>query len=73
MANTLIILLKKCDIFTPNIINLFDNTLVTTVNEFVINEFVKHTMLEQLDPALLSFSLFLGQTTQNLQEGLTFR
>ena len=51
MANTLIFLLKKnviakaTHIFCSKNINVFENTLATTVNEFVINKLIKLTML----------------------------
>ena len=43
-----IFLLKNCELlftFLQKNINVFKNTLVTIVNEFVINELVKLTML----------------------------
>ena len=43
MAHTLIFLLKSP--MFANAINVFENTLATTVNEFVVNKLVKQTML----------------------------
>ena len=55
MANTLIYFAEKnvssfciakaTHIFCSKNINVFENTLATTVNEFVINKLVKLTML----------------------------
>ena len=50
MANTLLFFAEKCEWlfysdFCSKHFNVFENTLATTVNEFVINELVKLTML----------------------------
>ena len=49
MENTLISIAEKnakaTHIFAAKIINIFENTLATTVNEFVIYDFVKLTRL----------------------------
>ena len=64
MANTLTFLLKKnvssfcianasSHFFAAKNINVFENTLATTVNEFVINELVRLTMLWTTGPWLI--------------------
>ena len=63
MANTLIFLLKKkkkknCNSYTyfcSKNISVFENTLATTVNEFVIYEFVKLKMLLTISPDIFSY------------------
>ena len=49
MANTLIFFAEKMwkatHIFSEKNINVFENTLATTVKEFVINKLIKLTML----------------------------
>ena len=42
---------KATHIFCSKNINVFENTLAITVNEFVINELVKLTMLSSTGPS----------------------
>ena len=49
MTNTLIYFAAKMHFCSKNT-NAFENTSATTVNEFVINEFVKLTMLRKTGP-----------------------
>ena len=53
MANTLILFAEKMWVaFAAKIINIFENTLATTVYEFVINKLIKLTMLWTTGPGL---------------------
>ena len=57
MAKTLIFFAKKCEQvlhythFCSKNINVFENTLATTVNDFIISELVKLTMLWVTGPS----------------------
>ena len=44
---------KSTHIFCSKNINVFENTLATTFNKFVINKLVRLMMLEQLGPGPL--------------------
>ena len=67
MANTLIFFaknfwvaaLQKLPTFLHKIINVFENTLATTVNEFVINELVKLMMLWTTGPWFIFHCLII--------------
>ena len=48
--------------FCSKTINVFENTLATTVNEFVINELIKLTMLWTTGPSTLFFVNIIRQT-----------
>ena len=43
---------KATHIFAAKSINVFENTLATTVNKFIINKLVKLKILEQLGPGV---------------------
>ena len=62
MANTLIFFAEKMWVafaltFCIKNISVFENTLVTIVNKFVINELIKLTMLWTTEPRRFSFLL----------------
>ena len=55
------------DIFAAKNINVFENTLATTVNEFVINELIKLTLLCRTGPSLLSLHQSPSETGSSLK------
>ena len=58
MANILIFsAVRKKMYFCRKNINVFENTLATTDNQFVIDKLVRPIFFEQLDPGLYSVSI----------------
>ena len=71
MTNTLIYFAAKMHFCSKNT-NAFENTSATTVNEFVINEFVKLTMLRTTGPRFFAkiASLEIGQKSMYIDATL---
>ena len=71
MANKLFFAEKMQVIFEAKVTNVFENTLATTVNEFVINELVKLICFEQLGLGVITIQAlrhFIADTKTHKQQ-----